>query len=146
MFKVEKRLPFGFLGDWGRVYKLYLNDETGEDIEYQKNNYIQIESDIQFKNIQNGIDKAISSTQPIINIKNSSENMVLKTTDAYFNDITNSYECIVFEGDIIFLFGQFWLVEKIEERNIFTPNKQSFYYCGVKNVSKDIIRRRYVKD
>lgn len=145
MIKVEKRLPFGFRGDWGRVYKLYVFDEQKENIKYQNNNYVQIESDVQFKYLHNSVNKNISIAQPKNNMPIGAENIIVETTDAYFNDRNKSFECVVYQGDIVFLFGQFWLVEKVEEKNIYTPNKQSFYYCELKKILDGVVRRDYAE-
>lgn len=140
MIKTEKRIPFGFRGEWGKVYKKFVYDD-GEEIDYQNNSYSQMENDVQFKYLENGIDKSFNSTQPIMNMTTDAENRVVKTTDAYFNDKTKNFECVVSIKDIVFLFGCFWVVEKIDERSIYTPNKQTFYYCGLKRIYDYILRR-----
>lgn len=139
--RIEKRIPFGFKGEWGKVYKNYVFDETKENIEYQRNNYVDIGEDVQFKYLENGIDKSINLTQPIMNLPTNAEYRVAKTTDAYLNIDTNNYECVVGLNDIVYAFGCFWLVEKIEEKSIFNPIKQTFYYIGLKRIFSGIIRK-----
>ena len=47
---IDKRIPFGFLGEWGKVYKLYnYNVKVGNVIEYQKSKYYDIGQDVQFR-------------------------------------------------------------------------------------------------
>lgn len=144
--KVEKRLPFGFTGEWGRVYKLYTFDEESGDIIWQNKNYVQIDSDVQFKYLENGVDKSLGTSQPVINLPTTSANRVVKTTDAYFNKKSKNFECVVGLNDIVYVFGCFWLVETMEERSIFTPNKQTFYYCALKRIFDEVIRRNDVKN
>jgi len=138
--KVEKRLPFGFKGEWGKVYKLYTYEVVASNIiEWQKSSYVDIGDDVQFKYIEDGIDKTIDITQPIMNLPTKSEFRLVKTTDAYFNVETSNYECVVGVNDIVKVFGCWWVVEKIEERSIFTPSKQTFYYCGLKKIFEKIV-------
>ena len=141
MIKVEKRLPFGFRGEWGKVYKLFVFDEeNNEGVEYQKNSYAQIDSEVQFKYLENGVDRSVS-TQPIMNLVTESLDRVVKTTDAYFDDKERRFKCVVGLHDIVFAFGCFWLVEKMDERSVFNPNKQTFYYCGLKQID-NVMKRR----
>ena len=146
MIRVEKRLPFGFKGDWGKVFKLFTYDEEKENILYQNQNYVEIESEVQFKYLENGIDKNLNSSQPIMNLPTKNEYRIVKTTDAYFNDNTHEFECVVDSNDIVFAFGCYWVVDKVEDKSIFTPNKQTFYYCALKRIFEEVLRRSNVKD
>ena len=54
--RVERRIPFGFRGDWGTVYKRYtaeseLNTKNNQ-ITYEKNNYVDIGVAVQFKPVE----------------------------------------------------------------------------------------------
>lgn len=142
--RVEKRLNFGFKGEWGKVYKLWTFDETptNETITYQRSNYVDIGCDVQFKYLENGIDKTISVTQPIANLPTNAEYRLVKTADAYFNDKSQNYECVVAVNDIVKVFGCYWIVEKIDERSIYTPKKQTFYYLSLKKVFSEIVEKQ----
>ena len=133
--RVEKRLPFGFLGEWGKVYKLYTQDETnGNDvIIYQKGYYADIGQDVQFKH-QAGIDKTLELSQTVQNLVNKGEIRLVETTDAYFDTNTQSFKCVVAIGDILEFNGEYYVCEKIEVRNIVNPAEQCFYYLQCKKV------------
>lgn len=214
--RVEKRIPFGFKGEWGQVYKAFNYEETaavfsdplagewlifenpalldprvrwsvdftsngkgewkdenyrtvrftstlsevenGEAlvkwlqanatripdstyIEWNKTAYIDIGQDVQFKYLENGIDKQRYFTQTEENIVVKSDYRIVETTDAYFNDETGEFECVVDIGDIVCLFERWWVVDNIDEKSIFTPAKQTFFYLGLKRIHEKIIRR-----
>lgn len=140
--RIEKRVPFGFKGEWGKVYKLYVYDEITEQnvIKWQGNSYADIGQDVQFKYIENGVDKQIHISQPVMNLLKVGEYRVAKTTDACFDPVSGNFECVVGLGDIVFVFGRYWVVDKIEEQSIFTPAKQTFYYLGLKDVYKELLQ------
>lgn len=134
--RVEKRLPFGFVGLWGKVYKKFgFNINVSDKITYQSTNYVAMQDLVQFKeaNIRN-----ISFSQGLQNLATRSDYKLFETTDSYFNDESKNFECVVNIGDIINISEEYWVVEKIEEKCIFTPKKQSFYYCAIKRVSENI--------
>lgn len=139
--RIEKRLPFGFKGEWGKVYKLYTFDETTEQnvIKWQKNAYVDIGQDVQFKYLEEGIDKQTNITQPVMNLLRMSGYRVAETTDAYFDAKSGKFECVVAVGDIVRLFGAWWVVDKIEEQSIYNPAKQTFYFCGMKQIFEEIL-------
>lgn len=140
--RIEKRLPFGFKGEWGKVYKLYTHDETNNDaIEWQKSSYVDIGQDIQLKYIESGVDKTVEPTQIVRNLIAKGEYRTAKTTDAYFNAESGNFECVVSPSDILFAFGCYWVCDKIDERSIFTPSKQTFYYLGLKKITDKIIHK-----
>lgn len=64
----------------------------------------------------------------------------METTDAYFDDDSGEFECIVDLGDIVNVFGRWWVVDSIDEKSIFTPAKQTFYYIALKRIKEEIIR------
>ena len=110
-------------------------------IEWNKTAYIDIGQDVQFKYLENGIDKQRYFTQTEENIVVKSDYRIVETTDAYFNDETGEFECVVDIGDIVCLFERWWVVDNIDEKSIFTPAKQTFFYLGLKRIHEKIIRR-----
>ena len=136
--RVEKRLPFGFLGEWGKVYKLYTRDEieTEDNVDvviYQKGYYADIGQDVQFKH-QSGVDKTLELSQTVQNLVNKGEIRLVETTDAYFDTNTRSYKCVVALGDILDFNNEYYVCEKIEVRNVVNPAEQCFYYLQCKKV------------
>ena len=136
--RIEKRVPFGFKGKWGKVYKL-TNFNNGIPIIYQDNTYYDIGYDVQFKYLENGVDKSIINSTPIANLVTKGEFRLVKTTDAYFDNTTQEYECVVQPNDIIKVFGDWWICEKIEERSVYTPQKQTFYYLSLKKIFEEVL-------
>lgn len=139
--RIEKRVPFGFKGKWGKCYKLtnFNNVNGGITIIYQDNTYYDIGYDVQFKYLENGVDKTLSNSTPIANLVTKGEFRLVKTTDAYFNINTNEYECVVQPNDIVKVFGDWWICEKIEDRSIYTPEKQTFYYLSLKKIFDKVV-------
>lgn len=132
---IEKRLPFGFRGEWGKVYKCNLVDEEqSEVVQWQRNYYRDIGQDVQFKRLEDGTDKKIEYSQTIKNLVERGEYRTLKTTDAYFDNDTNSYKCVVNLGDLVYIRGEWYVCDKIDVRNIVTPYEQCFYYLGLKKI------------
>lgn len=135
--RVEKRLPFGFRGEWGRVYKQYLVDESESDITYQNHNYIQIDSDVQFKSLKDGFSRI---GLPTPNVLMQEDNKVIETTDAYYEDEIKDFKCVVSPNDIVFVLGNYWTVESVHELCKYTPNKQSFFYIEIKKIYDYVVR------
>ncbi len=132
---VEKRVPFGFKGEWGNVYKLYTSDAVSNNIlQYQESYYYDIGVDVQFKYLNKGVDKYTNNSQPVQNLIAKGEYRTIETTDAMFDEFTNRYECVVSPNDIIKVFGCYWVCEEIEEHSVFTPAKQTFYYLKCKRI------------
>ena len=143
LIRIEKRLPFGFRGEWGKVYKLFTRDETTEQdnvavVEYQKGYYADIGQDVQFKH-QSGVDKTLELSQTVQNLVNKGEYRLVETTDAYFDTNINNFKCVVALGDIVEFNGEFYVCEKIEVRNIVNPAEQCFYYLGLKKIYNVIL-------
>lgn len=136
--RIEKRVPFGFKGKWGKCYKL-TNFNNGSPIIYQDNTYYDIGYDVQFKYLENGVDKSIINSTPIANLVTKGEFRLVKTTDAYFDNTTQEYECVVQPNDIIKVFGDWWICEKIEEKSVYTPQKQTFYYLSLKKIFEEVL-------
>lgn len=144
IYNIDKRLPFGFKGEWGKLYKLYNSDQISgqipnEIIEYQQSNYIDIGQDIQLKHPDSGNDRKVELSQSVTNLVDKGEYVTRITSDAQFDDITQSYKCIVDIGDIVKFGGQYYVCEKIDVRNIVTPQEQDFYYLGLKKIFDKII-------
>lgn len=135
--KIEKRVPFGFMGQWGKVYKHTVFDNSQSAITYQRSSYYDIGADVQFKYLEDGVDKSVINTQPAPNLVGKGEFRLVKTTDAYFNGST--YECVVEPTDIVFFDNSYWVVEKVDDRSVFTPAKQTFYYISMKKIFEEII-------
>lgn len=140
--KVEKRIPFGFRGDWGKVYKQYsfLDKKGGKILNWQKTEYYDIGMDVQFKPVDDGVAKQKMPSQPKENIVGRGEYRIVQTTDAYFNDESGEFECVVDLGDIVEVFGSFWVVDSIDESCIYTPAKHSFYDVALKIIRDKILR------
>ena len=135
MLKIDKRLPFGFRGEWGKVYKSrVVDEENNEVIEWQKNYYQDIGQDVQFKHLEDGVDRKIEYSQTIKNLVERGEYRPVKTTDAYFDEATKNYKCVVDLGDVINISGDWYVCDKIDVHNIVTPNEQCFYYLGLKKI------------
>lgn len=142
-YKIEKRLPFGFKGEWGKLYKLYNTDRINrenepETIEYQQSNYVDIGQDIQLKHAEGSL-RRHELSQAVTNLVDKGEYIERSTTDAYFDDVTHTYKCIVELGDIVFAEGCYWVCDKIEAHTIETPREQEFYYLGLKKIFDKII-------
>ena len=139
--RVEKRVPFGFKGEWGQVYKSYNVEEktASQVVLWGKNYYCDIGQDVQFKYLEDGIDKQKFFSQTEENIGVKSDYRIVETTDAYFNDEIGEFECVADIGDIIYVFGRWWKVDNTDDKSIFTPNKQTFFYLGLKRIKEEII-------
>lgn len=135
MINIDKRLPFGFRGEWGKVYKSNIVDETEDEvIQWQRNYYQDVGQDVQFKRLEDGNDRKIEYSQTVKNLIDKGEYRSVKTTDAYFDNKTNNYKCIVDLGDVINLGGEWYVCDRIDIHNIVTPNNQCFYYIGLKKI------------
>ncbi len=139
--RIEKRIPFGFMGDWGKLYKLYVYDEETDKatVKWQNNTYVDLGMDVQFKYLEEGIDKQDKPAQTVENRVGKGEYRIVETTDAYFDDDSKQFECVVDVGDIVNVFGRWWEVDSIDEKSIFTPQKQTFYYLALKRIKEELI-------
>lgn len=139
MIRIDKRLPFGFRGEWGKVYKSYVVDEAQtidaeQVIQWQRNYYQDIGQDVQFKHLEDGQDRRIEYGQTIKNLVERGEYRFAKTTDAYFDEEIKAYKCVVSLGDVINIGGEWYVCDKIDVHNIVTPQEQCFYYLGLKKI------------
>ena len=140
--RIEKRIPFGFIGGWGKLYKQYnFEEKTNKTVvKWQDSAYVDLGQDVQFKYLEDGIDKQKNPAQPIENRVGKGEYRIVETTDAYFDDDSGEFECVVDLGDIVNVFGRWWVVDSIDEKSIFTPAKQTFYYIAVKRITDKVVK------
>ena len=132
---IEKRLPFGFRGEWAKVYKSrVIDEEQNEVVEWQRNYYRDIGQDVQLKHYEDGIDRKIEYSQTIKNLVERGEYIFRKTTDAYFEEETKTYRCVIELGDLVNISNEWYVCDKIDVRNIVTPYEQCFYYLGLKRI------------
>ena len=138
--RIEKRIPFGFMGEWGKLYKHFTYEEQAPQgaVKWQDNAYVDLGMDVQFKYLEDGIDKQNTPTQPVESRVSKGEYRIVETTDAYFDEDSHEFECVVDIGDIVNVFGRWWVVDSIDEKSIFTPNKQTFYYIGLKRIKEEV--------
>lgn len=142
--RIEKRLPYGFIGKWGKLYKMYAYDEkdiqtNNEVITYMRKNYIELGMDLQYKKVN---DKSIVKDALLVDYIANTDKCLVETTDAFFNDKVKEFECVVSLDDIVLLDRDYWLVEHIQEKRIYTPKEQSFYYIALKLIDREIINAK----
>lgn len=141
MVTIAKRVPFGFKGLWGKVYKQYNYEQTATDVvQWKATAYADIGQDVQFKLMERDIDKQTFPTQQSENLVVKSNYRIVQTTDAYFDDATGQFRCVAALGDVVFLLGEWWTVDSIDSRNVYTPNMQTFFYVALKKITDKIVR------
>lgn len=136
MIRVEKRLPYGFVGEWGTVYKINKWEHIDGDIEYNKRQYVAMTMPVQFRDAFN---KEKNKVQIANDLTATNLQDRLDTTDAYWNDEDGEYQCVVQNGDIIKLGNSWWNVTAVTEINFFVPNKHTIYQIDVIGVAKEMI-------
>ena len=138
--RIEKRVPFGFRGEWGKLSKLYTSDVTDKNglIKYSEAYYREIGQDVQFKFVENEIDKRKFPYAEVENLITCGEYRVVDSTDAYFDTDKRRFHSVVGVGDFVYRAGDWWTVDKEEERNIYTPLPQTFYRFGLKIIKKGL--------
>jgi len=134
-YRITRRLPFGFTGDWGKVYKRYTFDteattDKAEVIPYEQNNYVWTGQKVQFKIVDDTISNTSTSGNKLVVDSSTS----VQTTDAYFDNNTKQYCCIAQPDDIIFLFGQYWMVSDIRTMTKYSPAKQLFFNLSIRAI------------
>lgn len=139
--RVEKRVPFGFKGEWGNVYKLYTFDvlDSHDIVQYQDSNYLKVRGGVQFKYNEGGTDKAVDTTQPIGNLVTKGITQLVETTDACFDTDTKRFKCVADVGDLVEVFNDWWVVDRVEEQSIYTPNRQTFYRLLLKKINEKLV-------
>lgn len=136
MIRVEKRLPFGFLGMWGVVYKVCKYDYENGDIEYNKRKYIAMDMPVQFRD---AFEKINNKTKIATDLSaNNSEDLV-ETTDAYYDKETGGFSCVVAVGDIVRFGDSWWNVRAVQEKNFFMPQPHTIYSISLLGVNREVI-------
>lgn len=136
MIRVEKRLPYGFVGEWGIVYKINKWEHKEGDIEYNKRQYVAMSMPVQFRDAYNKEKEKVKIANDLTatNLEDR-----LETTDAYWNDEDKEYQCVVQNGDIVRFGNSWWNVRAVREINFFVPNKHTIYQIDVIGVAKEMI-------
>lgn len=134
--RIEKRLPIGFVGDWGKLFKLHTNEEkliTDDTniIQHLQNHYVDIGMDIQFKRAEN-LSQEVK--QALMGGESDSGVMVVKTSDAYWDSNRRTYRCVIDTKDIVSVFGRRWLVNKIYNKRIDDLARHDVYYMTLENM------------
>jgi len=115
--KIVKRIPFGFVGDWGKVYKRYIpkpqemlavDDETTMLV--QNNYYVCTGELVQFREAS---DEQSMTETPHKGMLANAEAISVSTTDAYYDITQKQHKCIVQSGDIVLVFGRKWMVGRV---------------------------------
>lgn len=139
--RIEKRIPFGFKGEWAKLYKLHNTDRLdaqNESVVWQQTNYVDIGQDVQLAHVDK-TDRKVELSQAVTNLVNKGEYLLRKTTDAYFDTDINEYKCVVDIGDIAKFGNQYYVCEKVDVNSIETPKEQYFYYLQFKKIYDDIL-------
>lgn len=140
MIRVEKRLPYGLMVEWGTVYKLYEYEATTDAIEYNKRQYVALDMPVQFRNANQVKASKIRNREKIATDFTASNQLdKLETTDAYYDKVEEDYKCVVSVGDIIKLANEWWNVREIEESDLFMPRKHTIYILSVQEVGRELI-------
>jgi hypothetical protein len=144
MIRVEKRLPYGLMVEWGTVYKLYNYEEEvkvdNERIEYNKRQYVAMDMPVQFKDADQVKSGKVRNREKIAT-DFTAENQVdiLETTDSYYDNEEEDFKCVVEVGDIVKLGNDWWNVREIEESDLFMPRKHTIYILKVQKVGRELI-------
>lgn len=138
MIKVEKRLPFGFAGFWGKVYKPfnYTEEEEkyGEVVEFDHKRYVAMTMPVQFRD---AFDRSVGRTRLIKDLSAEDVEDVQETSDSYWKD--GGFACVVSVGDLV-RFGNDWnFVTKVVDKNIFSPAPQTIYAVVLKNIDGGLV-------
>jgi|GEM_PF-2524472 len=135
--QIEKRLPFGFYGEWGILCKRYYPEIGGEVLDpngvrvitFEDNRYVDIGQSIQFKKAS---DKKKWVDQPEKGEKDNGLTVTVETTDAYYDSETGEWDCVIFPHDIVKVFGKWWTIEEIRTTTKHIPAELKFFYCDLK--------------
>lgn len=139
LIKVEKRLPFGFRGEWATLYKLYTYDDIQNNVvQYQNHNYLKIPTKLQVKTNTNN-PKMRSIEQQVDDLENISTTSIIETTDAYFEVNKNLYKCVADTGDIINFRGEWWEITKIDIQVKYIPARREHYFLSIKKIDEEVI-------
>lgn len=140
MIRVEKRLPYGLMVEWGTVYKVCDYETEVGDIEFNKRQYVAMDMPVQFKNA-NQVKSGKVRNREKIATDFTAENQVdiLETTDSYYDNEEEDFKCVVEVGDIVKLANDWWNVREIEESDLFMPRKHTIYILKVQKVGRELI-------
>lgn len=140
MIKVEKRLPYGLMVEWGTVYKVCDYETEVGDIEFNKRQYVAMDMPVQFKNAnQVKTAKTRNVNKIATDFMASNQEDKLETTDAYYDEKEEDYKCVVSVGDIIKLGNEWWNVREIAENDLFMPRKHTIYIISIQEVAREMI-------
>lgn len=140
--KVDKRVPMGFRGIWARCYKNYNFNQITSSFKYEDVDYYDTGFDVQIKLLTE--DKKTNNVTPIENLVTRSEFRIAETSDAYFNGY--DYMSVVQPNDILYFQGHYWVCDKVDERGIYTPQKQGFYYLHLRKIFNNVIVDNFSKE
>ena len=100
MIRVEKRLPYGLMVEWGTVYKPYEYEVTTGGIEYNKRQYVALDMPVQFRNANQVKASKVRNREKIATDFTAGNQLdKLETTDAYYDKVEEDYKCVVSVGD-----------------------------------------------
>lgn len=136
MIRVEKRLPFGFVGMWGNVYKVCKYEDDNGDVEYNKRNYIRMDMPVQFRD---AFDKTHNKTKIATDLSADNVEDLVETTDAYYDNEAGGYSCVVSVGDILRFGDSWWNVKSVQEKNFFMPQQHTIYAISLLRVNREVI-------
>lgn len=140
MIRVEKRLPYGLMVEWGTVYKPCEYEAKEGSIEYNKRQYVPLSMPVQFRNAnQVKASKTRGREKIATDFMANKQEDKLETTDAYYDEIEEDYKCVVSVGDIVKLANEWWTVRQIEESDLFMPRKHTIYILSVQEVVREAI-------
>ena len=140
MIRVEKRLPYGLMIEWGTVYKPCEYEEVDGGVEYNKKRYVAMDMPVQFRNANQVKASKMKSRQQIAtDFTASQQEDKLETTDAYYDHIEEDYKCVVAIGDLVLLGKEYWLVRDITESDLFMPRKHTIYILSVQEVAREMV-------
>jgi hypothetical protein len=63
----------------------------------------------------------------------------VETTASYFDNDVRRYRCVAQVGDLINVFNEWWVVERLDEKSVFTPNRLTIYKILIKRINEKII-------
>ena len=140
MKRIEKRFPFNFKGEWAKLYVKYEYDGTAQNVvAWSKAAYADIGQDVQYRLVELDTDKRTFPDQPVENAVTKGNYRVIETTDAYFDNNCSEFRCIAEPGDIMFFHNTWWVVERTDGRNVYTPKPQTIYSISLKRIMEEII-------
>jgi len=127
--RIARRLPFGFRGEWGKLFKRWTTNEAvnfpdERVLKYEKNWYVAIEQAVQFKR---GTDVQGTVEQPLTGLAIATNYCTVQTTDATWNTKTKRYESIANQDDIVFYRGAYWIVTNQAEE-VLNELAQTYIY------------------